>query len=279
MHPVLFRLGAFEMRAYGFTLAISFLLGIYLAVRRAKGRGIEPEKVMDLSVIIIIASIVGSRFMYVIFHLDEFAGHWTDTFNPFQSNGQIGIAGLTMLGGVILAVLSSILYLRAKKLPVLKIADIIIPLFFLGEAITRIGCYLNGCCYGIPCDGPLCVVFPPDSPAGAMYQGVHIHPTQLYSSFYALVVLIVMLLLDRKPRFDGYLLSLFFLFYGVGRFIIDLFRYYEESMVLLPLGIKGLSMNQGISVAFILIGAALYYWLPRQSGGGGKGSRPEAKVK
>ncbi|HOT96797.1 MAG TPA: prolipoprotein diacylglyceryl transferase [bacterium] len=264
MHPVLFKLGAFEMRAYGFTLAISFLLGIFWAVRRAKRRGIDPEKIMDLSVVIILASIIGARFMYVIFHLDEFAGHWTDTFNPFQSNGQIGIAGLTMLGGVVLALVTSILYLRAKRLPVLKIADTVIPMFFLGEAITRIGCYLNGCCYGIPCHCALGVVFPPDSPAGAMYQGITIHPTQIYSSLYALVIFGAMLWIDRKPKFDGYLLYLALIFYGVGRFIIDLFRYYENSMILLRLGGKGLSMNQGISVALILFGAGLYLWQQRK---------------
>jgi phosphatidylglycerol---prolipoprotein diacylglyceryl transferase len=264
MHPVIFKLGAFEMRSYGLMLAISFLLGIYLAVRRGKARGIDPEKIMDLSVIIIIASIVGARFMYVIFHLEEFAGHWTDTFNPFQSNGQIGIAGLTMLGGVVLAVISAILYLRAKKMPVLKFADAIIPLFFLGEAITRIGCYLNGCCYGIPCNGPLCVVFPPDSPAGAMYQGLHIHAAQLYSSAYALIIFIVMLIIDRKPKFDGYMFYLFFIFYGIGRFVIDFFRYYESSMILMSCCGKGLSMNQGISFAFVVLGIGLYLWQLRK---------------
>jgi len=268
MHPVLFKIGAFEMRAYGFALAVSFLLGIYLAVRRGRKRGIDPEKIMDLSVVIILASIIGARFMYVIFHLDEFAGHWTDTFNPFQSNGQIGIAGLTMLGGVVLAVVCSLLYLRAKKQPILKIADTIIPLFFLGEAITRIGCYLNGCCYGIPCDCAVGVVFPPDSPAGAMYQGIPIHPTQLYSSAYALLVFILLLVIDRKPRADGFLLYLFFIFYGIGRFVIDLFRYYESSMILLPVGAKGLSMNQGISLAFIVIGIFLLVWQRRQSRAG-----------
>jgi len=266
MHPVLFKLGSFELRAYGFMLAISFLLGIYLAVRRGKARGIAAEKIMDLSVIIIICSIVGSRVMYVLFHLDEFAGHWSDTFNPFQSDGQIGIAGLTMLGGVILALVASLIYLHVKKMPVLKFADAIIPIFFLGEAITRIGCYLNGCCYGIPCHGPLCVVFPPDSPAGAMYQGLAIHPAQLYSSFYALAVFIILLWIDRKPRFDGYLLYLFLIFYGLGRFIIDFFRYYEDSMVIISSIGKGISLNQGISFIFILLGIVLYSMHSRWAG-------------
>ncbi len=279
MHPVLFKLGAFELRAYGFMLAISFLLGIYLAVRRGKARGIAAEKIMDLSVLIIVCSIVGSRLMYVLFHLDEFAGNWSDTFNPFQSSGQIGIAGLTMLGGVILALVASLIYLYVKKMPVLKFADAIIPVFFLGEAITRIGCFLNGCCYGIPCAGPLCMVFPPDSPAGAMFQGVHIHPAQLYSSAYALIVFIALLLIDRKPRFDGYLLYLFLIFYGIGRFIIDLFRYYEDSMVILSSLSKGISLNQGISLAFVVTGGVLYFWHRRRLDKKGRTERPSKRVK
>jgi len=275
MHPVLFKIGSFEVRSYGFMLAISFLIGIYLAVKRAKSRGLDGEKIMDLSVVVIIAAIIGARFLYVIFHLEEFAGHWTDTFNPFQSNGQIGIAGLTMLGGVILAVVAALIYLRMKNLPILPVADVVIPLFFLGEAITRIGCYLNGCCFGTPCEhGLFCVTFPHGSAAGSVYPGIALHPAQLYSSAYAAVMFLLMLWLDRKRHFDGFLFYLFFILYGLGRFIIDFFRYYESSMVLIPIGDKGLSVNQGISLLFVVLGVALILW---QSGNAPKASgRPGA---
>lgn len=258
MHPVLFKIGHFELRSYGLLLAISFLLGIVIAVRRAKKRNIDGEKIMDLSVVIIVSSIVGARLLYVLFHLEEFAGRWTDTFNPFQSSGQVGIAGLTMLGGVVLAVISSLIYLRIKKLPVLRIADIVVPVFFLGEAITRIGCFLNGCCFGKPCHGGwFCVTFPPDSAAGSIFQNTALHPAQLYSSLYALVVFIVLMLLDRKPHYDGFLFYLFFILYGIGRFIIDFFRYYESSMVVATIGATPISLNQLISLIFIIIGVGL----------------------
>ncbi|NIA29780.1 MAG: prolipoprotein diacylglyceryl transferase [Actinobacteria bacterium] len=254
MHPVLVKIGSFELRSYGLMLAISFILGIYWAVFRAKKKGVDPNKVMDLSVIIIICAIVGSRLLYIFFHLDEFQGHWTDTFNPFQSNGQIGIAGLTMLGGVVLSFIVSIIYLRMKKLPFLQFADIMMPAVALGIFITRIGCYLNGCCWGMPCHSHLSVVFPLDSPAGNMFQGIPIIPTQLYSSAYGLIIMILLLVAERWQKFDGFLMYLFFIFYGISRFIIDFFRYYENSMVVIPIGGRGLSLNQCISLAFVILG-------------------------
>ncbi|MBN2356016.1 prolipoprotein diacylglyceryl transferase [candidate division KSB1 bacterium] len=265
MHPVLFKFGSFELRSYGLMLAISFILGIYIAVRRAKARNIDGDRIMDLSVVVIIASIVGARLLYVLFHLEEFAGHWTDTFNPFQSSGQVGIAGLTMLGGVVLAVISALVYLRIKKLPMLRIADIVIPVFFLGEAITRVGCYLNGCCFGTPCEhGIFCVTFPPESAAGSIFQNVPLHPAQLYSSFYALAMFVVMMVLDRRRYYDGFLFYLFFVLYGIGRLIIDFFRYYESSMVVATISGTPISLNQVISLGFIIVGIGLLVWQGRK---------------
>ncbi len=261
MQPVLFKIGAFELRGYGLMLALSFLLGIMLAVHRAKKRDVNPNHVMDLSVIILISAIVGSRFLYVIAHLDEFRGHWLDTINPFQSSGQIGLAGLTLLGGVILSFISSFIYLRRKKLPFLRFADVVIPSVGLGIFLTRIGCFLNGCCYGLPCEqGHFCLTFPPDSAAGSIFPGVPLIPTQLYSSLYGLIIFVVLLALDRRRHFEGYLFYWFLILYGLSRFIIDFFRYYESSMVLFEIGGKGLSVNQGISILFIISGVmALYY--------------------
>jgi len=254
LHPVILRIGSFELRSYGLMLALSFLLGIYLSVHRAKKKGVDPNQIMDLSVIIIISAIVGSRLLYVLFHLDEFRGHWLDTVNPFQSNGQIGIAGLTLLGGVLLSFISSAIYLKVKKLPFLKFADTVIPAVGLGIFLTRIGCYLNGCCFGLPCHSHLCVVFPPNSAAGSIFQGTPIIPTQLYSSAYGLVIFGLLLFFERWQKFDGFLFYLFLIFYGIARFTIDFFRYYESSMVIMTIGNKGISLNQGISLLFVAIG-------------------------
>ena len=264
MHPVLFRIGAFEVRAYGVMLALSFLFGILLAVQRAKKRGVDPNHIMDLSVVILISSIVGSRLLYVLFHLDEFRGRWLDTINPVQSDGQIGIAGLTLLGGVLLSFISSLLYLRIKKLSFFKLADIVVPSIGLGIFLTRIGCYLNGCCFGLPChDHGLCVSFPPNSAAGSIVPGVPLIPAQLYSALYGLIILAALLWLERFKKFDGFLFYWFLILYGLSRFIIDFFRYYESSMVIMTIRGQGISLNQGISFAFILFGVIALYMHPR----------------
>jgi phosphatidylglycerol:prolipoprotein diacylglycerol transferase len=244
-------------------LALSFVFGIYFSMYRAKKKKLNPDTVMDLGVIIIISAIVGSRFLYVIFHLDEFRppqGHWTDTFNPFQSNGQIGIAGLTMLGGVVLCFISGFIYLKWKKVSFLKFADTIVPAVAFGEFLTRIGCFLNGCCFGKEChSGPFCVTFPPDSVAGSLFQGVPLYPTQLYTSAYALITFAVLLWVERRQKFDGFLLYFFLILYGIGRFVIDFYRYYEPSMVFAKIGAIQLSVNQGISLAFVLMG--IIFWI------------------
>ncbi len=256
MHPILFRIGSFEIRSYGFMLALSFLFGIYVATRRAKKNGIDPNHILDLSVLIIISAIVGSRLLYVLFHLDEFRGRWLDTINPVQSDGQIGIAGLILLGGIILSFISSFIYLRVKKLSFLKFADIVIPSVGLGIFLTRIGCYLNGCCFGLPCEehSTFCSTFPPNSAAGSHFPGVALIPTQLYSSLYGLIIFGALLVLERWKKFDGFLFLWFLILYGLSRFIIDFFRYYEDSMVLLSLNGSYISLNQGISLLFVAAG-------------------------
>lgn len=257
VHSKLFQIGPLEIHSYGLMLAISFLIGIYLSIYRAKKHSIDPNKIIDLSVVIVISAILGARFLYVIFHLAEFKGHWLDTFNPFQSSGQIGIAGLTMLGGFVAAVGFGLLYLKIKKLPAMKIADLVVPAVGLGIFVTRIGCFLNGCCYGVPTNAPWAMIFPSDSPAGFSFPNQAIHPAQLYSSFYGLVIFGLILFMERYKKFDGFLLYLFFILYGIARFIVDIFRYYENSMVLFSVADVAISVNQLISILMVLLGIGL----------------------
>jgi phosphatidylglycerol:prolipoprotein diacylglycerol transferase len=212
---------------------------------------------MDLAVIIITSAIVGSRALYVVAHLEEFRRHWLDAISPFQSSGEIGLAGLTMLGGVILAFVSGFIYIKAKKLDFLKLADVIIPAVGLGIFITRIGCFLNGCCFGLPGHDHTCVIFPSNSAAGSTFPQTPLIPTQLYSSLYGLIIFVLLLLAERRQKFDGLMLYLFFILYGIARFVIDFFRYYENSMILFEIGAKGISVNQGISLVFVLLGVYL----------------------
>jgi phosphatidylglycerol:prolipoprotein diacylglycerol transferase len=143
------------------------------------------------------------------------------------------------------------------KLPVLKISDILVPALGLGSFLTRIGCFFNGCCYGTPTNVPWGVIFPPESAAGYHFTNIPIHPAQLYSSFYGLLILVILLIIERWKRYDGFLLYVFLILYGLSRFTVDLFRYYEESMVLIYIGNQPLSVNQGISFLMMIAGLSL----------------------
>jgi len=257
MHPILFKIGRFEVHSYGLLLAISFLIGIFWSVKRGERKGINRNDIMDLSIMVVISSIVGARLLYVLTHLQEFKGRWIDTFNPFQSSGEIGIAGLTMLGGVVLSIIAVTIFCRIRKVSILKLGDVMAPAIALGIAITRIGCFLNGCCFGKQCDLPWAMVFPLTSPAGSTLQGVAIHPTQLYSSLYGLIILVTILVLEKRVRFDGFFLSLFFMMYGTFRFLVDFVRYYEPSVKFSFIGVW-FTINQLISFLMFLAGLAIF---------------------
>ena len=265
MHPVLLRFGRFIISSYGLLLALSFMIGIYWSMHRAKRREIGQNLVMDLALIIVFCAVVGARLMYVVTHLEEFRGRWLDTFNPFQSSGQIGLAGLTMLGGVILALIAMVIYCRIKKVSILRLGDVLAPAFGLGIFFTRIGCFLTGCCYGKPCNLPWAVRFPLASPAGSDpdVQGLLLHPTQLYSSLYGLGIMGVLLWIDRKHRPDGVLMAAFFMMYGVCRFLIDFVRAYETGVKVFLFG-YGITFNQVIS--FLMFLAGLVIWLLLRKG-------------
>ncbi len=263
MHPILLKLGRFEIYSYGVMLAISFLIGIYWAMARAEKRGVDKNNIMDLSILVVLSAVLGSRFLYVVTHIEEFKGRWLDTINPIQSTGDIGIAGLSMLGGVVFTLIAVVFFSYKKQIPILKLFDILAPTFALGIFITRIGCFLNGCCYGNPCELPWGMIFPLTSPAGSMFQGVMIHPTQIYASLYGLAILIILVALDHKNRFDGFLFSWFFILYGIARFSIDFVRYYEESVMVNLMGWE-ITINQVISLLMSVAGILLLWILPKK---------------
>jgi phosphatidylglycerol:prolipoprotein diacylglycerol transferase len=265
VHPELFRIGPFVARSYGALLALSFILGVVWSIKRAKKVGLNPKYILDLAIVIFISSIVGARLFYVAFHLEEFKGHWLDVISPIQSTGDLGIGGLSMLGGVVLAILSGILYLRLKRQNIWQVADIVAPAFPLGIFLTRIGCFLNGCCYGKPAhEHAWGLIFPETCPAGFAYPSISIYPTQLFSSFKGLAILFLILWLERYKKFHGYTFWLMLGLFGLGRFIIDFYRYYEPSMVLASIGGIEFSVNQGVSLLVILISIAMAYLLSRK---------------
>lgn len=249
MHPTLLEFGRFSLHSYGVMLALSFLLGIYLASCRARKRGVEVQYVLDLSVYIILAAVIGSRMAYIVFHLSDYR-NVLDMIAIWQG-------GATLYGGLLLSVAVSYYFSLKRKINFWLLADIMSPSIALGMVFTRIGCFLSGCCFGSPTSVPWGVIFPPTSPAGIYArsftgEAVALHPAQLYSSLASLIIVLALLTIEKRFHKQGGVFGAFLVLYGIDRFTVDFFRFYESNMVAI-----GLSLNQLLSIALVLCGLFL----------------------
>ncbi len=250
MYPILLNLGRLQLYSYGVMLFISFMSGIALAEHRAKRFGVDPRKITDLALWVLIAVILGSRLFYVAFHWDEFRNNLIDIVK-FWGNPP-GLSGLMFYGGLIGGFAAGLVFVWVNRLPLVKLLDAVMPGIMLGEGFTRIGCFLNGCCFGRECPGFPGMVFPPASPAGSRFPGVPIHPTQLYSSIAGFVLFGLALLLERRRLKDGVLFSILLILYAMFRFLVDFVRYYENDANLWGNQIVSLVLAAGGVVLLIL---------------------------
>jgi phosphatidylglycerol---prolipoprotein diacylglyceryl transferase len=218
MLPVLFKFGALELRSYGFFVALGFAAGILITLFYAGKEKLSRPMVLDLSICTIISAIAGARLFYVI-------GEWGYyRANPLEivmvQNG-----GLVYLGGLLLSIAVVYFYGRAKGINLLKLFDAATPGTVIGYAIGRIGCFLNGCCFGLPTKMPWGIIFPKGSLAEAYCGDIPLHPTQLYSSLSMLLAFLVLIWIYRQKKFDGQIIFLGLIFYSLYRFIVEFFRF------------------------------------------------------
>lgn len=249
MIPVLFHLGPFSVRSYGVMLVISFLVGTYWTLKAASRRGIAEDRVFSLVGWILISSIAGARLHFVLAHPASF-GSPLDLFRIWEG-------GLTLYGGLIAAIVVSFLYLRKHKIGFLPVADAVAPALALGEALTRVGCFLNGCCFGSVCSGGMCIHYPPDSYAAQTLGDVSIYPAQLFLSFSMAVLFVVLWRLDKRRLAAGVMLGLYLAGQGVARYIVDFYRYYEPVDRITSMGPLLQTKSQLVALLLALSGVAL----------------------
>lgn len=253
------------IHSYGLMMAVAFGVGIWLAVRLGASRGLSAEQVTDLALVILIASIVGARILFVIPHWGDFSDDPLSVFWVWEG-------GLTFFGGVILAVLAAAVFVKRTGLSWWRVADSTAPSLALGIGIARIGCFLNGCCHGHPASGLFCVTFPSDAASTRLFGATPVLATQLIESLFGFVLFGVLMLIDRRRARDGTLILIAAMGYGAFRFVLDFVRYYESSMQV-SLGPAGvLSVNQLVSLALVACCAAA---LVRRGAGRSRGDREE----
>jgi phosphatidylglycerol:prolipoprotein diacylglycerol transferase len=256
MFPELFRIGPLTIKAFGLGLALSFLLGV-LYVRRMATRDGKPfEPYLAFAYIMIFGGVVGARLSYVALHWADFSDNLAAIFNPFQS-GQFGIAGLNLYGGILLAIAGSIAYARLKGISVLEVFDYFAPTVGLGLGVSRIGCFLNGCCFGTPSDLPWAVEFPVGSIPWSVFGAQHLHPSQIYSSLYGLLLFLGLHYMLKHKLFMGQIVAVLLMAEAVFRFVIEYVRYYESEMHFQFLGMHP-TYNQLVSWGLFIAGAAIF---------------------
>jgi phosphatidylglycerol:prolipoprotein diacylglycerol transferase len=251
MFPELFRIGNFPINTYGVFLALAFLCAILIAVKLAARDGLPKEKIYDLSLWMLLASLIGSKVL-MFFTEPEYRDHPLQLISlDFLRSGGV------FYGGLLGAVLTGYLLMKRYKLPWWQTADACAPGIAVGNFFGRLGCFSAGCCWGKPTTLPWGVKF---TELGHEITGVPVdvplHPTQLYESFSMLIVFFFLLWLHKHRRFRGQVILLYALLYSIIRFLIEFVRDDPRGDVFGLTSATGLSTSQLISIV-VGLGALL----------------------
>jgi phosphatidylglycerol:prolipoprotein diacylglycerol transferase len=253
VYPELFSIGPITVYSYGVLLAASYLLGLRLAMSRAKRWGLDANRVLDLGIYIIIAALVGAKLMLLVVDFDQFRRSPGELLTLARSGG-------VFYGGLILAVSVAFWFIARHRMPFWTTCDVFAPGIALGHVTGRLGCLAAGCCYGKPTDVPWAVIF--TSPLAAANVGtplgIPLHPTQLYEAGAELLILVLLLATERKGRpFAGRTFWLYMFMYAVSRYIIEIYRGDPRGAVL------GFSTSQFISLVLAPLSLVMLAWLAR----------------
>ncbi len=242
MDPVCFYIGQRPIYWYGLMVATAFLAGLAHLTWLGKKTGRSTQLISDLMIVIMLGGIAGARTAYVLANWSDFAEQPSLIFRVDQG-------GLVYYGGLIGAILAAAVYIRLKKEALWPLADLFASALPLGHAIGRIGCFLNGCCYG--CATSL--------PWGVALGGVWRHPVQLYEALANLLLYLWFLRAYPRRRRDGQILAQYLVLYPLIRFFMEFVRGDERLHWL------GLNLAQDISLVLMLGGVILGLLFSRQA--------------
>ncbi len=230
MHPVLCRIGPFNVYSWGFMVALGSLAWLMAAMRLGKREGINEETILDLFIYVVISATIGARSFYVL----AFPGqYWSDPISVFY----VSEGGLVFIGGLCGVLIAALIFVRRHGMNIWKLLDVLSPPTMIGYAIGRIGCLLNGCCYGIT------------------ILGVQ-QPTQIYSSLSGLLIFLLLLYLYDRKRYDGQIFFFALFFYSIYRFFLEFVRYN-------PVHIFIFTPNQLLAAIMFIVSACILLWKKR----------------
>jgi phosphatidylglycerol:prolipoprotein diacylglycerol transferase len=255
MHPILFEIRGFPVYTYGVLLAAAYLIALQFALVRAKSRGLDPNRVMDLGIWIIISALAGAKLLLLFVDFDTFGRHPADWLKLMRSAG-------VFYGGLIAAVAVALFYLWRHRMPIWTVTDVFAPGIALGHVIGRLGCLFAGCCFGRPTSVPWAITFHSEYAGQNVGTplGVPLHPTQLYEAGAELLILGFLLVTERRGRaFPGRTFWSYMLLYGISRFIIEFYRGDNRG------GLGMFSTSQIVSLVVVPLAIVMLFVLRRSS--------------
>lgn len=252
------------IRGYGVMLLVAAVAGTWLSIIRGRRMGFDADTILALGTEVFLWGLVGARLFYVLEYHEQFFGAGTSLGESLTRIVNIAGGGLVVFGSLPTAALAAWRFAARRGLPLARIADCVVPGMLLGLAIGRVGCFLNGCCFGGPCDLPWAVRFPEGTAPAAMYPAaaggsVPLHPAQLYAAIDAAILAAIAVAYTPLARRDGEVFALVLTLHPISRILLEIIRVDESPALGTPL-----SISQLMSLALLALAAALWWWIGRQ---------------
>jgi phosphatidylglycerol:prolipoprotein diacylglycerol transferase len=253
MHPILFTVGNFTIYTYGFFIAVGAVVGgMYMWWQGKKQFSWSFDQANTLFILLVLAGVVGGKLFMI---LEEPAYYFKNFTKLFSGSGFV------FYGSLLTAIPTMLWYFKANRIPILAMLDVMAIVTCIVHGCGRIGCFMAGCCYGKPTDSFLGVIFS-DPTCQAEPKGEPLHPTQLYESTFILLLMITLLIIKPRKRFEGQLFILYLMIYAVGRIVLENFRGDVERGFLIQ---NLLTTSQGISILIFVIACYFYVKLNRKA--------------
>lgn len=246
MYPVLVDLGSFQLHSYGALGALGFVLGAGICLWRARALGLDLNRFADVIFWMAIAGVVGARLTYV-WKNPRGIDSWTDLLD-------VRGGGLVFYGSLLVGLPVGFALMRRYALPVLATFDIFATGAPLGHAISRLGCFAAGCCFGTPSDAAWAVTYPPNSPIAP--AGVALHPVQIYEAAGLLAITVATNLWYSRRTADGQVFLLYLGSYALLRPLMELFRGDATRGAFFG---TPLSFSQGASVLVVALAFGIWW--------------------
>jgi phosphatidylglycerol:prolipoprotein diacylglycerol transferase len=221
LHPILFKIGSFQLPTYGVLLATALIVALYTVVRLGRREGLDTGRLVDFSTWIIVTALLGAKVLMI---LTEWNFYWQ---NPGQIFSLATLeAGGVFYGGFIAATVFAVWYIRSYKLPFWKIFDVYAPAIALGQCIGRLGCFSAGCDFGVPSNSFLAVTFTNEfsHQMTGVPLGVPLFPWQIVASVTLLCIFGILIWTYRHKKRDGEIFLLYITLYAIARFSLEFLR-------------------------------------------------------